>query len=260
VAPPVQGAAPDAVEPDRLAADLGMTLAGVDARVSTGASAADACGLQRQPVVRMVLNERVLFDTDSDQPRVDGGPVLDQLAAVVKRDAPGGEVTVVGHTDAMGSDAYNIALSRRRSDKVIRALVERGLDASRLSAVAVGKRQPLASDATADGRARNRRVEFLISRCAAANLDVVRQTGGIGPAAEVLRLDGGYGVRTVGSVPLDPVPVAAPAAEQPAAPVQPLRPVRPPAVIAQPQRQPHYQPRTLSPQVQPNALGPAVPF
>ncbi len=115
------------------------------------------------PVTSLTYDARVFFDTDRDRPRREAGPVLDALVARLKREAPGSHVAVLGHTDAIGSDAYNLALSRRRAGTVVRALVARGIDPATIEAVAVGKRQPVASDDSEAGRARNRRVEFLIS-------------------------------------------------------------------------------------------------
>lgn len=65
----------------------------------------------------------------------------------------------MGHTDAIGTDAYNLDLSRRRAEAVMRESVARGVSSGQLSQVAIGKRQPIASNDTAEGRALNRRVE-----------------------------------------------------------------------------------------------------
>jgi len=66
---------------------------------------------------------------------------------------------IAGHTDSTGSDAYNQKLSQRRADAVRDMLINRyGIDASRLTAVGYGESKPIASNATADGRAQNRRV------------------------------------------------------------------------------------------------------
>jgi hypothetical protein len=141
-------------------------------------------------------------------------------------------------------------LSRRRAAKVLRALVDRGLDPSLLSAVAIGKRQPIADNRTEAGRARNRRVEFLVSRCLDANLDVVRQNGGTG-SAQVLRLDRDYQVAAVGAVMLHPLTPAA--AATPA-------PLRPGPSAARPLPPPRYQPNMLAPEAQPGPLRAPVPY
>jgi hypothetical protein len=97
------------------------------------------------------------------------------IAENMKRDVPDAALTVLGHTDAIGSDAYNIDLSRRRAEAVMRALVARGVNPDQLSEVAIGKRQPIAPNDTAEGRALNRRVEFMISPALSANLAAVQQ-------------------------------------------------------------------------------------
>jgi hypothetical protein len=91
----------------------------------------------------------------------------------MRRDVPDAALTVLGHTDAVGSDDYNIDLSRRRAAAVMAMLIARGLDPGELSTVAIGKAQPIAPNSTAMGRARNRRVEFMISGSEQANLAVV---------------------------------------------------------------------------------------
>ena len=82
-------------------------------------------------------------------------------------------VTVLGHTDSTGTAQGNEALSQSRATQVVQALVGDGVNPGQLSAVAIGSAQPVAPNATADGRARNRRVEFLISPSEPANLATV---------------------------------------------------------------------------------------
>lgn len=127
------------------------------------------------PVVRVVFSERAFFDSNSDIPRPEAGPILDLIAENMRRDVGDAALTVLGHTDAVGTDAYNIDLSRRRAGNVMAALVQRGVNPDQLSEVAIGKAQPIAPNDTPDGRARNRRVEFLISSGMDANLAAVQQ-------------------------------------------------------------------------------------
>ena len=127
------------------------------------------------PVVRVVFNEGVFFDFNSDVPRPEAAAVFDLIAENMRRDVPDAALTVLGHTDAVGTDAYNVNLSARRAANVMQALVERGVRPDQLSEVAIGKRQPIAPNDTAQGRARNRRVEFLISSGIDANLAAVQQ-------------------------------------------------------------------------------------
>ena len=86
--------------------------------------------------------------------------VIEVVAETLLRN-PEVEVRVEGHTDATGPAAYHLALSRRRAEAVRDALVEGGVEASRLSVAALGEEQPIASNDTAEGRAINRRVQLV---------------------------------------------------------------------------------------------------
>lgn len=223
---------------------------------------AGTCGPGVTPVVRIPFAERVLFATASDQPEPSAASALGALATLIKQDAPDTAMTVLGHTDAVGSDLYNMDLSKRRAVTVLRALVARGLDPNRLTAIAIGRRQPVADNATSEGRARNRRVEFLVSGCLAANLGAVAaaprnrallpQEAELNRPVEVMRLDaaGGFSLVPLKTIALRPLEGDVPRAAA----------ALPSATAAQPARLPAYQPRTLSPDAQPNPLGPAVPF
>lgn len=72
----------------------------------------------------------------------------------------GGKFAVVGHTDSKGSAAFNQALSERRAQAVVNWLVAEGVNADQLTAKGAGESQPVASNATAEGQAKNRRVEL----------------------------------------------------------------------------------------------------
>lgn len=98
------------------------------------------------------------FDTDSDKPRADAKPALDQLVAALKAN-PAWSVTVEGHTDTSSTPAHNLDLSRRRANAVKTYLSAAGVPADHVAAVGFGQDQPVASNDTALGRAQNRRVE-----------------------------------------------------------------------------------------------------
>ena len=127
------------------------------------------------PVVRVVFPERAFFAFDSATPLPSSEPILNVIAENMKRDVPDAALTVLGHTDAIGTDPYNVGLSRRRAEAVMAALVARGVNPEQLSEVAIGKRQPIAPNDTAAGRALNRRVEFLVSPAMSANLAAIQQ-------------------------------------------------------------------------------------
>lgn len=125
------------------------------------------------PVIRVTFEERDFFDPGSAAPRPQAMRVLQVVAENMRRDVPDVRVTVLGHTDASGTDQQNLALSQSRAQSVIQLLVQSGVNPGQFSAVAIGRAQPIAPNGTPSGRARNRRVEFLISPNEQANLAVV---------------------------------------------------------------------------------------
>lgn len=87
---------------------------------------------------------------------------LDQVAELMKKQ-PERKATVEGHTDADGSDAFNLMLSQQRADAVRIYLIARGVDSSRISAIGLGESRPVADNRTSEGKANNRRVEIVLS-------------------------------------------------------------------------------------------------
>jgi OOP family OmpA-OmpF porin len=91
--------------------------------------------------------------------------VLDKIATRLKAEAPTAQLTVTGHTDSVGSDAYNQKLSDKRAHSVVEYLIEQGVPRSSfVSVVGAGESNPVADNSTADGRAQNRRTEIHIER------------------------------------------------------------------------------------------------
>ena len=88
-------------------------------------------------------------------------PVLDQFAMGL-RNNPYSDVRIVGHTDSTGSEAVNNPLSVDRAASTRNYLVNRGVDGRRIAIDGMGERYPIASNDTAEGRARNRRVEIFV--------------------------------------------------------------------------------------------------
>lgn len=88
-------------------------------------------------------------------------PTLDKVASVINK-YNRTVVTVVGHTDNVGSDAYNQRLSEQRAQRVVDYFVRQGVDARRLTVVGAGEREPRTSNDTESGRQLNRRVEIII--------------------------------------------------------------------------------------------------
>jgi OmpA-OmpF porin, OOP family len=89
-------------------------------------------------------------------------PARETLDAIATRltDKDGLSILIEGHTDAFGSDEYNVKLGQERAEAVRRHLVERGVKAESIEVVSRGEEEPAASNQTEEGRAQNRRVEL----------------------------------------------------------------------------------------------------
>lgn len=101
----------------------------------------------------------IYFAYNSAEIRPQSDSTLDAIATMMKRD-PTWQLTVTGHTDNVGGDASNLALSQRRAGSVKAALVSRGISADHLATGGSGASAPKATNATLAGRAQNRRVEL----------------------------------------------------------------------------------------------------
>jgi len=88
--------------------------------------------------------------------------VIDEVVTVLKDYPSIKKIRIEGHTDSVGKAASNMKLSQARAESVVEYLIEQGIEASRLEAVGFGLTKPIASNATAKGRAQNRRTEFNI--------------------------------------------------------------------------------------------------
>lgn len=111
--------------------------------------------------LRVTMPQDLLFATDSDRLRSDLIADIRTVAGSLN-DYPNSTVIVVGHTDSTGDASYNQNLSERRAASVAAVLRGEGVAGGRLRTVGQGEAQPVASNATAAGRAQNRRVEIII--------------------------------------------------------------------------------------------------
>lgn len=111
------------------------------------------------PAKRKIVLRNVHFDFDKAEIRADAAPVLDEAAEELKGE---GQVSIIaeGHTDSIGTEAYNLKLSLRRAQAVRDYLVAHGMAPDRIRIEGFGETRPVATNDTADGRAQNRRVEL----------------------------------------------------------------------------------------------------
>jgi OOP family OmpA-OmpF porin len=103
---------------------------------------------------------QVLFDTNSAKLKPESYPDLDRVVEFLTQVNPTVSGVVEGHTDNTGSDAYNLKLSQQRADAVRQYLLGKGISGTRIEAKGFGESRPVGDNATADGRALNRRVVF----------------------------------------------------------------------------------------------------
>jgi outer membrane protein OmpA-like peptidoglycan-associated protein len=107
--------------------------------------------------IQLIMASDVTFDTNQADVRSNFYPTLNSVAMVLKK-YNNNAITVTGYTDNVGNAAYNQVLSEHRAQSVGDYLVSQGIPANRIFTNGMGKRNPVASNATAQGRALNRRV------------------------------------------------------------------------------------------------------
>ena len=108
-------------------------------------------------VAKVTYTAKSLFDFDRSVIKPEGQVALNQLVAKL-RTVTVEVVVVVGHTDSVGTDDYNLKLGMRRAEAVKQYLTSQGVEASRVYSDSIGESQPVASNKTAQGRSENRRV------------------------------------------------------------------------------------------------------
>ena len=105
----------------------------------------------------------IQFDTGSSKLRADSMPALNAVLGLING-RPGSKWIMAGHTDNQGSDALNIPLSKARAASVVSWLTAHGITSDRLEPRGFGSMRPVADNATANGRALNRRVEVSLGK------------------------------------------------------------------------------------------------
>jgi outer membrane protein OmpA-like peptidoglycan-associated protein len=113
-------------------------------------------------VERTIILDDVLFDFDKSTIKPEAAKILDRLVAFMNENKDK-KVALSGHTDNIGTEAYNMGLSNRRWMSVRDYVVKKGVDGGRVSGQGFGESKPIADNKTAQGRAKNRRVEIKVN-------------------------------------------------------------------------------------------------
>jgi len=111
--------------------------------------------------IKITFDSGILFDVNSSTLKEDARTNIAKLSTILKKYSDT-NILVEGHTDSDGTDAYNQALSERRAASVSGFAKEQGVVGGRFTAVGYGESQPVASNETVDGKAKNRRVDIAI--------------------------------------------------------------------------------------------------
>lgn len=115
------------------------------------------------PEREITISQQIHFEFDKAVIQERSYPILNDVANIILQNQDSvSRVLVEGHTDAIGSDAYNQGLSERRANSVREYLINRGVPASKLDSIGFGESNPVATNETAEGRALNRRVQFKV--------------------------------------------------------------------------------------------------
>lgn len=111
--------------------------------------------------INLVMPSDITFDVDRAEVKTEFRGVINSLAGALASQ-PSTTIDIIGHADSTGADTYNQALSERRAQSVAYWLQDQGVQAPRLVAFGRGELEPVASNTTDSGRARNRRVELKV--------------------------------------------------------------------------------------------------
>jgi len=110
---------------------------------------------------KLLILRGINFDFDSATIKEDSETILDEAVNTLKEN-PSIKTKIEGHTDATGTEEYNLGLSQRRADAVRDYLISQGIAGERLSTVGQGEAYPITSNDTREGRSKNRRIEFVV--------------------------------------------------------------------------------------------------
>lgn len=116
---------------------------------------------QQNEILKLTMSSEVSFDFNSARIKSSFQSPLTKIADIMAR-YPQTQIAVVGHTDSVGSEQYNLELSLRRANAVADYLILKGVSRSRLGTEGRGELEPIADNGTTEGRAKNRRVEIYV--------------------------------------------------------------------------------------------------
>ena len=133
----------------------------LDAEDDCPADAGNRCGIKVDPC-EIRIDQTVQFEYDQAVIKPESFAILDAVVSLMSTRDTVKKVEVQGHTDNEGTPDYNLDLSQRRADAVVAYFVGKGIAAERLAPRGYGQTKPIAANATAAGRAQNRRVQFII--------------------------------------------------------------------------------------------------
>lgn len=112
---------------------------------------------------KIIQLKHIYFEFDKDELMPRSFVELNKLLKIM-RENPKLVIEIMGHTDALGDDAYNLDLSRRRAEAVVNFLLQNKINKARLRSHGEGEAKPIATNDTEEGRAQNRRVEFVVMK------------------------------------------------------------------------------------------------
>lgn len=139
-------------------------LAQINYRKSKVVELDDGVDVEQQQIFeeKIVITQKIHFEFNRSNIRPISFPILDDVVGVLNQNPQISLVRIEGHTDSIGSDAYNAKLSQRRAQAVRDYLVNKGISSSRLTSEGFGESRPVADNDTTLGRAKNRRTEFIV--------------------------------------------------------------------------------------------------
>jgi hypothetical protein len=117
--------------------------------------------------------DNLVFETGKDVIKTQSFPYLDELALVLLSE-PTWKLQIVGHTDNVGKDTFNLDLSKRRAISVKNYLTSKNIPEASITTDGKGETMPIATNDTPDGRAKNRRVEFVIVKPNNTTIDTTK--------------------------------------------------------------------------------------